>query len=363
MTTNQKFTLLVTLKDRSEFSKRLYEYLAAINYPFPVLFADGSLSNENEQFFESLGNEKKIDFTYIRYSKDSTLQDYYKKCADAVSRIKTPYVMMADNDDFPCVVGQKATIDFLENHPEYIGCNGEIGGFIIGGAFPQKSGGKNIFHLSRYSIEMDRQVLLNHDRAVDRIHSYLENFYSLFYSTFRTSALKKTLKKIHELDFSELGIHELFLSYYQLAQGKVHSIPVTTYIRQQGSSQSARFQKDWFDRVFYTEWLKDFKTCISVVAEEISRQEEKDKAEIEKILYEDCTKRLKKRFIPNTWYIFKNMDLLLNSETLRKIFLGKVFAVWPWLGEKLSLFILNKYFKDAFKEITPFIKSFPKDQK
>ncbi len=58
---NNQLTLLVYLKDRSEFTKRFVDYLSAIKYPFPVIFADGSIGNENEVFFTLA---KKKDFSY-----------------------------------------------------------------------------------------------------------------------------------------------------------------------------------------------------------------------------------------------------------------------------------------------------------
>lgn len=348
-------TLLVTLKDRAEFTPRLYNYLASIKYPFSVLFADGSLGEENEKFFQKIKGEKKFNFTYIRYPKDLTLENYYQKCAKAINSIKTPYVMLADNDDFPCTHGQKEAISFLEKNPEYIGCNGQVGGFI--NSFSSfKPFGKNFLYFPYYSIEMDQPVPLDQPSAMDRISSYLNNFYSCFYSVFKTSSLQKTFNEIAELNFSELGIYELFLNYYQLVQGKAHSIPFATYMRQQGSSQSAVSQKDWFDRLFYTNWLEDFKLCIHTVAQEISSREGAKLKDIEEILYANSAQRLKKRFIPNTWYIWTNTHLLWNKEILKKIILGKIFALWPWMGEKISWLMINNDFRNSLKQIIPHLK-------
>ena len=202
---NMDLTLLVTLKDRAEFTKRLCHYLSSIKYPYPVIFADGSLEDDNQIFLKEFSKTSQFKYTYTRYPKDLILSDYYKKCAEAVSQVKTPYVMMADNDDFPIPYGQGKAVEFLKHNPSYVGCNGRVAGVVIGPEQNQLNGLHVIF-LPYYCYSMDASVDLDQNLATDRIKNYLRNFYSIFYSIYRTESLKISLNKVQELNFSELDI-------------------------------------------------------------------------------------------------------------------------------------------------------------
>ena len=151
-----------------------------------------------------------------------------------------------------------------------------------------------------------------------------------------------TLKKIREFNFSDLGIVELFFSYLKLAQGKVHTIDSLTYLRQKGSSQAAASQKDWFHRLFYTNWLSDLKVAIHHVAEVISHKEGADLQETYDQLYADFLTRFRERFIPNGFYFYKNPQLIFNKIFFRYYILNKIFKASPGLGERAGFYSLNQ---------------------
>ncbi|MBX9977646.1 MAG: TIGR00180 family glycosyltransferase [Alphaproteobacteria bacterium] len=327
-------TLIVFLKDRSDFTKRLIKYLSMVRYPYPVYFADGSIDETNKIYINSLKNEN-FSFTYKRYPKDLTLSDFYKKSYQTISDIHTPYVMIADNDDFPIHEGQAKAIDFLEKNPDFVGCNGRV----LGVSLSPDSGipyGKNIFFHRYYCQTMDVPVNVDQKSAMDRIDSYLTNFYSIYYSVFRTESLLTTHLFIKDLNFSDLGIYELFFSYMQLSQGKIHSLDATTYIRQKGSSQTAAAQKDWFHRLFYTKWLDDCQKAIGTVAKTIGKNENKNEEECYAILYAHFVDRIRKRHTPNNTHFLKNFHISTLSKRLIISIFPKIFNIFPAVGERLS---------------------------
>jgi glycosyltransferase domain-containing protein len=335
---NNKLTLLVFLKDRAAFTKRFVNYLSEIRYPFSVIFADGSLGHENEENFKSIKNVK-FSYEYIRYDKDETLSNYYQKCALAIEKVNTPYVMLADNDDFPIIEGQLKAIDFLDKNSEYIGCNGRVSGIVINPVV-QNPYGKHVLFLPFYCNTMDRRVSVDQDMSIDRIKAYLENFYSIFYSISRTENLAYTFRKIRELNFSDLGIVELFYSYTQLAQGKIHTIDSLIYVRQQGSSQAAASQKDWFHRLFHTNWLQDLKKAICTTTEYISYKENKEIQETYHLLFTDFVTRFRGRFVANEFYFCKNPQYIFNKIFFRHYILSKIFKILPTLGGKIAFYSL-----------------------
>ena len=66
------------------------------------------------------GGEKvpRLDVEYVRYPFDSSYADYYAKLADALSRVTTPFVVMADNDDLFIPDGLTRAVEFLRAHPD-----------------------------------------------------------------------------------------------------------------------------------------------------------------------------------------------------------------------------------------------------
>jgi glycosyltransferase domain-containing protein len=334
-----ELTLLICLKDRADFTKRLCAYLIDINAPFEIIFADGSIGDENRMIIESF--KQKFPYRYIRYPADNTFTDYYEKCASVIKEVITPYVMMIDNDDFPIIDGQQEAIRFLENNADYIGCNGRVAGIILA-PFANKPYGKNILFTPYYCKDMDVPVALNQDAAIDRIAGYLNNFYSTFYSIFRTSSLVLTYEKMKDLNSSDLGIAELFFSFSQLSHGKIHSIDALTYVRQKGSSQVAASQKDWFYRLLYTNWLADLKAAIQSVAEHISQVEKKGTDSIYNALYESFLIKQRSRYIPNDFYLLKNWSLFFNKMNLYNLFLHKLYRISPSMGEFMSKRLLKR---------------------
>lgn len=339
---NNKLTLLVTLKDRFEFTIRLCNYLECIQFPFSIFFADGSLEDDHVLFFEDFLKKTRLKITYKRYPPDKILLDYYNKCKQAINEITTPYVMLADNDDFPIIQGLTDALNFLELNKDFVGCNGRVSGVV---AFPKVSAVQSnfLFFLPYYCHSMDVPVLLNQETAGERIDAYLKNFYSIFYSVFRTESLQYTFSQISKENFSALGIFELFLSYMQLAQGKVQSLPLISYIRQKGSSQTAVTQKDWMDHLFYTNWLHELKMAITHVSKFVSERENIDFKFLYDNLYDRFVKKQKTRYIVKKFYFFKNANLFFNKENLTNIFLFKIAKISPFLSKKISRILIKKY--------------------
>ena len=125
MTADRDLTILLTLKDRAKFTFRWMSYANGVGFPFKVLIADGG---EDETIPNMLSDRSKfpnIEYEYIRYPYDRTYANYYSKVADALSRIRTPFVAMADNDDFFVVAGLRKSVEFLATHREYAACGGQ----------------------------------------------------------------------------------------------------------------------------------------------------------------------------------------------------------------------------------------------
>lgn len=345
----EKLTILIFLKDRANFTRRLIHYLSQVNYPFEVYFADGSLGDENELIFKNLN--AKFRYRYQRYPKDLKLDIYFQKCVFSISEIRTPYVMLVDNDDFPIQEGQLKAIEFLERKHDYVGCNGQVAGIELSVDSGKPYSNHYLYH-PYYCREMDWPISVEQEKAIERIKAYHKNFYSIFYSIFRTDSLSLTFEKIKEFNFSELGIVELFFSYSQLSQGKIGSIQELTYVRQRGSSQTAAAQRDWFYRLFYTQWLNDSKNAIKYIAEYIAQYEDSETEIIYAELYEAFVNRMRQRFLPNQPYFFKNVSYFFEKRNISFLWWQKLFKKYPAISEKsIYTLVMPKNHRNSFNLI------------
>lgn len=325
MTDQCLLTIVIFLKDRFEFTPRICAYLTSIDYPFKVYFADGSIGDEHELFFQNLGNQS-FDYTYKRYPKDITVEDYYKKAYGAICDVGTPYTMLVDNDDFPIIEGQIKAVEFLEQSSDYVGCNGTVSGFRV---YPLHSAsyGKKVQFFSKYCHMMDEKSDLSSCDPIERIISYMDNFYSIFYSVFRTRALMKTYKYILDCNYSDLGIMELAFSCLMLAEGKVANIDEITYIRQMGSSQAASQQKDWFHRLFYTNWYSDCQRFFDDFSVILAQKSQSSQKVIHERLYSVFVNKMRNRYLPNQFYALKNWQIFFSTDFIKR----KIFYDFGWL--------------------------------
>src|SRR5712691_1474243 len=142
MTTDNGLTILLTLKDRALFTFRWMSYVNSTNFPFKVLVADGGADESVPQVLANKANFPNVNYEYVRYPYDQTYAEYYSKVVDALWRVKTPFVVMADNDDFFIVNGLREAVQFLSSHPGYITCGGQSAIFWVS---PSKTNERKAF--------------------------------------------------------------------------------------------------------------------------------------------------------------------------------------------------------------------------
>src|SRR5438132_8502638 len=124
---DRDLTVLLPLKGRPEFTLRWMKYADSVRFPFRVLIADGGEDDTGRKVLSNKANFPNVDYEYLRHPYDQTYAEYYSKVVDALSRIETPFVALADNDD--CFIGEglKLAVEFLRVHPDYSACVGHVG--------------------------------------------------------------------------------------------------------------------------------------------------------------------------------------------------------------------------------------------
>lgn len=280
MALDGELTILLTLKDRTPFTFRLLSYLNSSRFPFKVLIADGSSDARVADVLSDRVAYPHVDYEYVRYPYDAHYADFYAKVEDALSRVRTPFVAMADNDDFFIVSGVRQAIQFLTDHPEYATCGGQSIWFWVtssGRDHRAEEGGPYGNHVE-WKCSSDAQSHVD-ETARDRLRNQaLRNAYLIYHHVQRTEELRRQFRIARQLDPKDLFLIEYLLSFLTAIRGKTKQLD-TPYMARQwnapGSAGGAHMERsgDWLGRMLVPSWSDDFTKFVTVTATALAERD------------------------------------------------------------------------------------------
>ena len=282
---NSELTVVLTLKDRVQFTFRWISYANFIRFPFKVLIADGGADDRVERVLSSPQNFPNLEYKYIRYPYDQTYAQFYAKLADAMNRVDTPFVVHADNDDFFLVDGLAKSVDFLKSHEEFSSCRGIIAGVRIepNSSYGELSQvyGKDICFVKE--IYPPGSTL--DDTAAERIRNQFSHYRTNWYDVFRSEQAQADCQLLKELNISDLILSQHIPHLMGNVAGKINRGPYFYLVRQlEGPDSTDRNETkekgDHFDRMLLENWSSEFNRFLDTIASAISTKDgiEFDKA-------------------------------------------------------------------------------------
>jgi len=315
MSDNQKLTLILTIKDRKAFIERWMVYANHVSFPFKVLIADGGKDESVTELLSDTERFQNVDYDYIRYPYDASYAQYYAKTAEALSRVKTPYAIVGQDDDFYIVDSLQWAVDFLSNHQEYIVCNGNIDNFIVKPEAHLPYGKDVEF------IKNPCDPTISDKKSSERVWKHFNNYGHTYYSVYRTPILQKNYATLCKYNFSDLILHELLLSFLTVARGPVKRDGRPYLLRQINFSSSsnraeAKKKGDYLDRMLSDSWFIEFNQFVDSVAKIIS---ENDKIDFDEARL-SVRKGYRKYLIP---YLIPQLDELNRNPSLFKKTMNK----------------------------------------
>lgn len=279
MSENRDITILLTLWDRAPYTFRWMEYASRVNLPFKVLIADGGADESVPHLLVDQANFPNVDYEYIRYPYDETLAHYHAKIVDALKHVQTPFVVLADNDDFFLVDGLLRSVDFLKKHPDFSSCRGMIGGFRI----TPNAGDGELTNIYGKDVSFVRQVYppdkpILQATAMQRVQDYFSCYRPNWYDVFRIEQMRLTAQVWRDLNMQDLILSQHIPMLLGIIEGKVQIEPYLYLLRQldvEGSCDQIEMQQkgDLFDRMLSETWSDDFKTFVDTLAVALSRQD------------------------------------------------------------------------------------------
>jgi len=242
-------TILLPLKDRVPFTHRWLAYAAETRLPARILIADGGADTT---VAHTVAEQKAqgLDVEYLRYPFDTSYADYYSKLADALSRVTTPLVVMADNDDLFVPEGLTRAVECLLTSPEYVACGGQCAVFWMSGNDVEWKCS------SQYSTDVA-------DNASARLRERCLGANDVFYAVHRTELLRSHFEAVRDTNPRDLFLMEQLVMFLTAISGRTRQLDTLYIARQQdspGSSGGAHQEGfgGWYDRMLAPTWSEDF---------------------------------------------------------------------------------------------------------
>jgi glycosyltransferase domain-containing protein len=267
----RRLTIVIPLRGRPLFTLRFLWHANAARLPYKFIIADGEVGPELSRLLEDSPKLfPHLDVDYIRYPDDTDFARYFAKMTDALARVQTPYVMLADNDDFLAFAGLERSLEFLDRHPDYVCCGGGIGGFAVyARKFPWLGGLRGPLNRLAYRyMPYDRSLDFGSGSAAERLARGLRNSWS-YYAVFRSPALQTIWREVAEINLSDLQLHEKYCAMRTLTLGKARSDPATiAYLRQYWTTLRSAFPKDWVHHLVRSRFSTDFAEILARISRE-----------------------------------------------------------------------------------------------
>ena len=274
MSAANPLTVLLALKDRAPFTFRWMAYANDVGFPFKVLIADGGADESVPRMLADRSRFPNVDYDYVRYPYDATYSDYYAKMADALGRVRTPYVVLADNDDLFVVEGLKKSVEFLSANPDYVACGGQWAIFWVassaGEKAPDRVYGTNVEW--KFTTSAHTEISTN---ARQRLRRQALGGDDNFYHVRRTPELHRQFDLVKRLDAKDLFLFGQVVSYLCAIGGKIEQLDTLYLARQHnspGSSGGAHQEKygGWWGRMLVPTWSADFARFVDITSAELA---------------------------------------------------------------------------------------------
>lgn len=237
---HEALTIVLTLKDRTPFTYRWMRYMNDVRCPYPILIADGGKDAGVETHLRQSENYPNLTYTYVRYPLDRDYETFYRKFADVVGRVTTPYVLLADNDDFFFLEHVPAFLAFLDREERYVSCGGQR---IALRLLSTNEAVVNAPSAGQYAARTDiRPKSVTDETGVDRLCYFLahvvdDGLWSSWYHVHRTAAVKDAADFVYHHRFTDPVAHEIHMHFRLLLAGKYQQLDVPFWVVQLGSSQ------------------------------------------------------------------------------------------------------------------------------
>jgi glycosyltransferase domain-containing protein len=218
-------TIVVPLKDRTYETEAFMHHSVIPDVRY--LFLDGSSDGQNEVIVKRGMN---ANTEYHRLAPDLNIDVYVDKMASGMKLVRTPYVMMADNDDVVLEGGLTAAVKVLNADSKSVFAGGDIVGFLRAGR------DRNRVSWPKTNVDASK---LHGKEGLEAINQSRLDWRHLWYSVFRTDVLKWCWNEIQESRVRDPYLIEFLLCDLPFCKGRYAYTGVSQYMRLQNQTERA----------------------------------------------------------------------------------------------------------------------------
>ena len=263
-TTPTKLTIILQYKDRYDFMCRWINFAYQHSCTFDIYLADGSDNQLIKNYIKTNKISSKLKIKYVKTKFDSSWNVYCQKVLKALKSIDTPYVILADDDDFYNFETLQKCIDKLDQDKSLTTCGGQTLHFkILDGII---NGKKIQYNKTNKSDFKNNSIMQN-------IKSYFTiNQNGVYYNVHRTEDFRNgwIINNKHKLS---PRMSELFIELYVLTCGKIEFIPLISYYRQFNHpySNSNDLSNDFLDEMLSFNWYKEINIVFNIISKKLTK--------------------------------------------------------------------------------------------
>jgi glycosyltransferase domain-containing protein len=206
---DELLTVVLISHNRPAFLRRALTYYSAFGCRVLVLDSSTVALESSEVRHPSVDYQHLPQYAYWGFQA---------KMAFGMNMVRTPYSVLAADDDFIIQGALGEAVAFLEDKPDYSMCHGYCMMYV--------SQANSVGYLRR-----DKKVREDYDdeHAEDRIVSYMGQYLPPFYAVTRTGVLQDFFRLMPDQGFEWMEIGHV---WYLLARGKARILPIPYVVRE-----------------------------------------------------------------------------------------------------------------------------------
>ena len=249
--------------------------------PYLILIADGGEDSTVEQHLMNHENYPQLNYEYIRYPYDSTIDDYFIKLENVISRVESEYLLLADNDDFYLLDRIPVILDFLDMHKGYVGARGQIVDLIL---YDSDGIPSNRTFDTRYLSIANEVPSIENECPYERVEALCSgmstyDYYANWFGIVRSSPFQEVWKSLITVRIKEVIVIEMLYHVLIALKGKIKIMTFPFYIRQSGTSMSGDtlvVGNEFLERCIVNNALSEFGVAVDQFAA-VQTTEERDR--------------------------------------------------------------------------------------
>jgi glycosyltransferase domain-containing protein len=218
-----KLTILLTIFNRPKHTLSWLDFYIRKSSPFEVFICDGGNDKTLEDELKKIAqNNSKIYYEKFQYYEN--FENFHQKFFQAVNKIKTEYIYLAEDDDFLIFQNLDKSIEFLDQNKDYVCCGGKN--------FEMSIYNENLYKNFAVISEQNINIFsVENATPADRVKNMIQRVYSNYNCMFRREVLASIFKNLNDINGFNLWVSELIIILHTCVLGKIKRLDHIEYIK------------------------------------------------------------------------------------------------------------------------------------